>query len=359
MKQSLTRTMNQEWLLRAALIVALAASCLYLLAPFVGALTWGVIIAVSLWPLFRRLTERFGGRKRLTSILLGSAMMVLIGFPLALLGMAVTNGVQWVLALDIDLKHLNLPPPPAWIAGLPIVGQHILDMWQRGASQLTDLARQAFPYAKDGVLWLLKKGGVAGVAALELIVAVIVASVLLAYHKRSVDFAVRFSTRLTGAEGPALLDLAARTIRGVSLGVIGTAFVQTVLTVIGFVVAGVPGVMPLGMLTFMAATVQLPTLFVWGPAAVWLYFDGHTGWAIALGLWGLLVVNTIDNVLKPYLISQGAQLPVLLILLGVIGGLVAWGVVGLFIGPVLLAVAYTMLLAWLYHDTAPEADPGV
>ncbi|MBL8470442.1 MAG: AI-2E family transporter [Rhodocyclaceae bacterium] len=348
--------LTQEWLLRVALVVALAASCFYLLAPFVGALTWGVIIAVSLWPLFRRMTERLGGRKRLTSVILGAAMLVLVGLPLTMLGVAVTNGVQWVLALDLDFKHLKLPPPPEWVANLPIVGSYILEMWQRGASQLTDLARQAFPFAKDSLVWLLKKGGVAGVAALELIVAVVVASVLLAYHYRSADFAVRFATRLTGSDGRKLLDLAARTIRGVSLGVIGTALAQTVLTVLGFLVAGVPAVMPLGMLTFMVATVQLPTLFVWGPAALWLYFDGHTGWAIALGLWGLLVVNTIDNVLKPYLISQGARLPVLLIMLGVIGGIIAWGVVGLFIGPVLLAVAYTMLNEWLYHDTLP-ADP--
>jgi predicted PurR-regulated permease PerM len=143
------------------------------------------------------------------------------------------------------------------------------------------------------------------------------------------------------------------TVRSVSIGLVGTASVQAMIAALGFFIAGMPGVAVLGFATFMLALVQLPTLLIWLPAAIWLYYTGEVGHAIFLGAWGLLLVNSVDNLLRPWLISRGAKLPFALILMGVLGGLLAWGIIGLFIGPTLLAVAYSLVRSWI--GTAREA----
>ncbi|MEZ5564604.1 MAG: AI-2E family transporter [Gammaproteobacteria bacterium] len=188
---------------------------------------------------------------------------------------------------------------------------------------------------------------------MEFLFAILIAGVFLITADRSSDLAERLVSRLNIGEQGRMIPLVVATVRSVSIGLVGTAAVQALVASLGFVIAGMPGVVVLGFATFMVALVQIPTVLVWLPAALWLYYSGETRSAIFLGIWGILLVNSVDNFLRPYLISRGAKLPFALILMGVLGGLLAWGVIGLFIGPTMLAVAYSLIRSWI--GTAREA----
>ncbi|WP_239688519.1 AI-2E family transporter [Aquitalea magnusonii] len=196
---------------------------------------------------------------------------------------------------------------------------------------------------------------------LEIVLAIVIAGLLLINGDKLWDGAELAISKLGGATADELPEVIARTIRSVTTGVVGTALAQTVLCVIGLLIAGVPGALVLGFLCFIVAVAQLPTLLIWLPAALWVFYTGQTGLGIFLLVWGFLLVNTIDNVLKPLLISQGAQMPLSIIFMGVIGGLLAWGLLGLFIGPTLLAVGFTLFQHWLrpenYPEHAEESEP--
>ena len=367
---------NFDRLLRLAVIVALLVACFQILAPFLGAIVWGAIIAVTLFPVSERVAGWLRGRRGWAATLMALLLFAFIVVPLVMIGTSIAGGVQWAIDHQFDMETLSNARLPGWLAGIPWIGPRLDAWWTRVSPNLSELARQLLPYIKDAAVWLLKRGTIAGAALLQLLIAIVVAAILLARPTGGANALRAFARRVGDERGPELLDLAMRTVRSVSLGVIGSAFAQAVLTAIGLGVSGVPGVGALSFLTFLVAVIQLPTLIVWVPAAIWLYYTGETGWAIALGLWGLLVINMIDNVLRPLLISQGAKLPLLLIFIGVIGGLLAWGFIGLFIGPTILAVCYTLFGTWLEQNgggdqpalpepTAPEAPvvaplaPGV
>ena len=345
--------------IQLAIVVTLIYACFRVFAPFLGAIIWGAIIAISLWPLYRRIRRRLGERGGLAATLLGLALASLLVIPLIMLGISAVDGVNWLMDQNLNVETVRNYELPAWLLGLPVVGAKIAQTWQNMLLHLSETLQQITPFLKEAVLWLVKKSTGAGMAAVQFLIAIIVAMILLAKQQSSTDFAMRFARRISPSRGEYLADTAQKTIRGVSAGVMGTAFVQAALTAIGLIVSGVPAAAALGFATFLIAIVQLPTLFVWAPAAFWLYHNGDSFAASGLALWGLLVVNTIDNFLKPYLISQGADLPLSLIFIGVIGGLLAWGFVGLFIGPTILAIAYTLLQDWLYQqetDTAAETQ---
>jgi predicted PurR-regulated permease PerM len=350
---------NFDRLLRLAVIVALLLACFQVLAPFLGAIVGGAIIAVTLLPVSVRLAGWLRGRRGWAATLIALLLFGFIVVPLVMIGTSVAGGVQWAIDHQFDMETLSNARLPSWLAGLPWIGPRLDAWWTRVSPNLSELARQLLPYIKDAAIWLLKRGTIAGAALLQLLIAIVVAAVLLARPEGGANALRGFARRVGDERGPELLDLATRTVRSVSLGVIGSAFAQAVLTAIGLGVCGVPGVGALSFLTFLVAVIQLPTLIVWVPAAIWLYYTGETGWAIALGLWGLLVINMIDNVLRPLLISQGAKLPLLLIFIGVIGGLLAWGFIGLFIGPTILAVCYTLFGTWLEENGADDkpAEP--
>ena len=350
MSDSLLNPAHFDRLLRLAVIVALLLACFQVLAPFLGAIVWGAIIAVTLFPLFVRVTGWLRGRRGWAAALVALVLFGVVVVPLVLVGTSVASGVQWGIEHKFDLETLGGTRMPDWIAGIPVVGPRLDAWWLSVSPNLSELVNQTLPYVKDATIWLLKRGTIAGAALLQLLIAIFVAAYLLARHEGTSGALRGFAQRVGNDRGPELLDLAARTVRSVSLGVIGSAFAQALLSAVGFAVSGVPGVGALGFLTFLVAVIQLPTLLVWVPAAIWLYYSGETGWAVALGLWGLLVINMIDNVLRPLLISQGAKLPLILIFIGVIGGLIAWGFLGLFIGPTILAVCYTLFGTWLEEN---------
>jgi len=333
--------------LRVVVVMLLVIACIKVMLPFLGALTWAAIIAVSVWPAFNWLTDKMRGHRRWAAVILIGGIALALAAPIGL--MLLSLGDLWPLLRSITagLGTYHLPNPPSWLAGLPAVGESLSQFWKSAQSDLPAMLSRLLPAINRGALWSLGYGAQLAMSLLEIILALVVAALLLINGEYAWHLAEQTISKLGGAPANELPEVVARTIRSVTTGVIGTALAQTLLCVIGLVITGVPAPLVLGFLCFLLAVAQLPTLLVWLPAAGWLFYSGHTGLTVFLVLWGFLLVNTIDNFIKPVLISQGAKLPLSLIFIGVIGGMLAWGMIGLFIGPTLLAVGYTLFVHWL------------
>ena len=232
--------------------------------------------------------------------------------------------------------------------------------WREATADLGALLGHLQPYLARATGWLLARGADLGLALVQFLAAVLVAAVLQATGEPAVAFLARLIRRVGGEREVALLDVVGRTVRGVALGVVGTAFVQGVAAGLGLLLAGAPAPLPLALAAFAFAVVQLPPPSVLLATAAWMAWDGRVGPAVFVALWGVLVVGTVDNVVRPFLISQGADLPFLLIVVGVVGGLLAWGLIGVFLGPTLLAAGYGLLRDWLDAERRPprRGPPG-
>jgi len=247
---------------------------------------------------------------------------------------------------------MQVPPPPDWVAGLPVVGERVAAVWQQVAVEgYSELAARLAPYVKDVGKWIVGHAGSAGAVFIQLLLTVILTAILYSGGEYAAERVLRFGRRLAGARGESSVILAGQAIRGVALGVVVTALVQSILAGTGVAIAGVPFAAVLTALMFMLSIAQIGPVPVLALSVGWLYWQGETSWAVALLVW-TVVVGGMDNVVRPILIRRGADLPLLLIFAGVIGGLLAYGVVGIFIGPVVLAVAYKLLEAFL--NDAPE-----
>ncbi|MDF0606550.1 AI-2E family transporter [Neisseriaceae bacterium TC5R-5] len=341
---------------RVAAVALLVISCLKVIQPFLGALTWAAIIAISAWPLYCRLQRRLHGRHKLAAVLIVMTLGLALAAPIGLMVMTLADTLPYLSDLAHDLTTITPPSPPAWLANLPLVGETVLRFWHSVQVDLPGFLEKIRPAINSVALWMLSGGANLGISLLEIVLAIVVAGLLLINGDQLWHTVEQMVIKLGGAPAGELPQVIARTIRSVTTGVVGTALVQTILCVIGLLIAGVPGSLVLGFLCFVIAVAQLPTLIVWLPAAIWVFYIGETGLAIFLLVWGFLLVNTIDNVIKPLLISQGAQMPLSVIFIGVIGGLIAWGVIGLFIGPTLLAVGLTMLRHWLRQAEESEDE---
>ena len=329
------------------LVAALVAACVWVVAPFLGAVAWATIMAVSTWPWFVRLREKLGGRKKLAAAVMTVALALAFVAPVVLVVVSLKDAVEPVAAVATDITALRLPHPPAWVAELPLVGRRVERAW-RAAQADTGAALEALrPHIRTGILWLLAEGARLGLALLEFLLAVFLAGVLYATWEGRADLVRRCAARIGGDRGLELVQVSAQTIRGVSFGVIGTALVQALLTAISLAIVGVPGVALLGLFSFFFATLQVGTAPVWILVALWLAFQGHRGAAVFIVVAGIFI-NLIDNVIKPYLIGRGGgSLPAMIIFIGVLGGVMAWGFIGVFLGSTLIAIGYTLLRSWL------------
>lgn len=359
MPQSLreSQTWTTERIARLVALVLLIIACLQIILPFVGALTWAAIIAITAWPLFVWLSTRLGNRPVVAASLCSLALFAVLVMPFAVLTATLGQAVPQVSDMLRNLSVSIAPEAPEWVQALPLVGELIAETWASSVSDMSGVLAKMLPSTEAAGVWALAQGANFALAILEFLFAILIAGVLLVTADRSADVAQRIVSRLDIGDGARIIMIVVNTVRSVSLGVVGTAVVQSAVATVGYLIAGLPGIPLLGFLTFMLCLVQLPTMIVWLPAAIWLYFQGETGAAIFLGLYGGLLVNWVDNILRPYLISRGAKLPFALILMGVIGGLLAWGIIGLFIGPTLLAVAYSLVRTWIGKADPATPDP--
>jgi predicted PurR-regulated permease PerM len=345
---------NNDRLLVQILLLALFGACLWVMVPFWSALFWGAVLAFASWPLMRLLTRALKGRETLAAAILTLGWMVLVLAPLVWLGFNLADHVRDATAFVKDVQVDGLPDPPTWLAGIPLVGERLVGYWntidQQGAALLVSVR----PYLGQVGNWLLARSAQIGGGILELTLSIVFVFFFYRDGPRVAAFVLSLLERLIGDRAQYYLDLVAGTVQRVVNGVIGTAAAQAVLALIGFLIAGVPGALVLGIGTFLLSLVPMGPPLIWIPATAWLAWRGDYGMAIFLGLWGTFIVSGVDNVLKPYLISRGGNLPLVIVLLGVFGGLLAFGFIGLFIGPTLLAVAYSLLLDWVGASRARQ-----
>ncbi len=317
------------------------------MAPFIGAFLWAVILAVSTWPLYLRLTGVLAGRRGLAAFLLSTLFFLILLLPFVAATVSISEQSPRAVAFIRQVSAEGIPPPPVTVVSWPLVGPKLYAAWIEAAAQGSDILVQFRPQIETVIRWVLARAGSLGLSVLEFALAIIVAGVLLANAEAALAWLRGVLGRVAPERGVEALGVAERTIRSVTNGVVGTAFVQGALATIGYAIVGLPGTAVLGFLSFLLAVMQLSPAPIWIPAAIWLAASGDTGWAIFLTVWGIFPVNTIDNFLRPYLIGKGTSLPLLLIFAGVLGGLLTWGFIGIFVGATLLAVIYDLSKAWI------------
>jgi predicted PurR-regulated permease PerM len=333
----------------------LIGTSLWILRPFMAATVWATMTVVATWPMMKAVQTRVGGRRSwaVTAMTLALSVVLILPFPAAIAALVVNarEMAHWAKSITA----FRLPPPPDWLTSLPLIG----DAVGRGMEGLSNhgiegWARAAAPYAADVGRWFAAQVGNIGMVFVEFLMTIVIAAILYANGERVAEQLLLFGRRLAGANGEASVRLAGQAIRGVALGVVVTALAQSVLGGIGLAIAGIRFAAALTVLMFVLSVAQIGAVPVLVPAVVWLYWSGRAGWGTFL-LIVTIVAGTMDNFLRPILIRKGANLPLLLIFTGVVGGLVAFGLIGIFIGPVVLAVAYTLLQAWM---TEQPRDKG-
>jgi predicted PurR-regulated permease PerM len=338
--------------LAVVFLFALIAASVWILLPFLTAVVWATMIVVATWPLLLMLQRWLLGRRWLAVTVMTLLLLTIFLLPFAFAIGAFVENFKEITTWTTSLSTLKLPPPPDWVGKIPLVGARAASNWQQ-LSELSreDLAMRLQPYLGGVVRWVATQAGSLGMLLGQIVLTVLISAVFYATGESAGAIALRFGARLAGEQGEQAIRLAGQAIYGVALGVVLTAFVHAVLGGIGLAVAGVPFAVMLTAVMFISAVVQIGVIPIMLCAVGWLYWSGDTTWGTVLLVW-TLIIAPVDNILRPVLIKQGADLPLLLIIVGVLGGMLAFGIIGLFVGPVILAVAYTLFTAWINRDGA-------
>jgi predicted PurR-regulated permease PerM len=338
-----------------AALVALVVGCFLVLRPFITGILFAAVICSSTWPLYLRLRRMVRGESTVAALLMAMALVVLVIVPLAVLAGSLAgsfgNAVDWAKA-RIEAGPIELP---GWVVTLPLIGSAADEYWHRLVGSREEVLALVRRLLEPARAFFIAAGAILGQGLLQM---TLTAFVAFFFYRDGEAIMARIRTgmsRLVGGFGGNIVDTVRNTSDGVVYGMLGTAIAQGLVAGIGFAIASVPAAVLLGAATFVLSLVPMGPPLVWGGAAIWLFSEGRTGWAIFMVLYGALVVSSIDNFLKPILISRGASLPLVLVLLGVFGGVIAFGFVGIFLGPVFLAVGYALLLRWT--ATVAKPDP--
>jgi len=354
---------STDRLLVQILMLGLLGACLWVLAPFWSALFWAAVLAFASWPLMRGLTRLLKGRVTAAAGMLSLGWMLVVVVPLVWLGFNLADQVRNAMALIKDLQVEGLPDPPTWLVEVPLFGAQLVNLWNTLDQQGAALFGALKPYLGEVGNWLVARSAQIGGGVLELALSLVLVFFFYRDGPRLAEYARSLLERLLNGRADHYLALVAGTVQRVVNGVIGTAAAQAVLALVGLLIAGVPGALVLGILTFALSLIPMGPPLVWMPATAWLIWQGDYGMGLFLGAWGLVVISGVDNVLKPYLISRGGNLPLVVVLLGVFGGILAFGFMGLFLGPTLLALAYSLIGDWIasqpQKSDLPPAAPDV
>jgi len=350
LERSSTSSIRQD-LARTTLAVLslllLIAAALWVLRPFLAAGVGATMLVVSTWPLLKSLQARLGNRRAPAVALMTLGLLLLLILPLWAAIDTIARHADQMTALAKTMADSGLPPPPEWVGRVPLVGARVAATWTHTAQAGPDgLVARLAPYASDALRWVFGQVGSVGGILIHFLLIVIFSSILYANGEVAARGVRRFGRRLAAERGEDSIVLAGQAIRAVALGVGVTALVQTALGGLGLVVAGVPFAGLLSAVMLILCIAQLGPALVLFPAVGWMYWTGENAWGTVLLIWSL-VVSALDNVLRPVLIKRGADLPLLLIFAGVIGGMLGFGLIGIFVGPVVLAVTYTLLEAWI------------
>ncbi len=341
-----------EDLIQLAIRLGLLAFLIYwtfvLIRPFVPILVWSIVLAVALYPVFNLLSRLLGGRPRLAAAILTVINLGIVIGPATWLGLSAVEGVK-DLAANLSAGDLAVPSPPDGVKNWPLIGPQLFELWNQASNNIRAALREVAPHLKPLAGTMLGLAGDAGVGTLKFLLSVALAGFLFPYGSQLVAAGRGFLYRIVPEQSEHFLELAGTTIRAVSQGVIGVAIIQSLLAGIGFKLAGIPGAGLLAFVVMLLAIVQIGAAIVLFPVIIWIWIDKDFTTALLLTLF-LVVVGILDNVLKPLVMGRGLTTPTLVILIGVIGGTLAHGIVGLFIGPIILSLAWELTVAWIRTD---------
>ena len=334
-----------ETTIKVGLVLGLIVWCSIILRPFFMITLWGVIISIAIFPLYHWFTDKLGNRKKLSAALVTIFLLLLILAPMALLADSLFEAVQSI-RMSFQTSQSLIPPPPGSIQTWPVIGSTIFGLWQSASSNLAGFAKEHSDQLMTGLSWFLSRLSGAGLGFLMFIVSIIISGVLLVYSEAGGKVAREVAVRLMGTLGRETVHNAEVTIRNVARGILGVAFIQAVLAGLGFLVAGVPGAGLWALLCFILAIIQIGPTPVIILVLIYAFVKFSTLTAILLLIW-CIPIGLIDNILKPMLLGKGAPAPMLIIFLGAIGGFISFGIIGLFVGAVILSLGYELFLLWL------------
>ncbi len=341
-----------EQLAGLAVLGVLTLGVLIILRPFLAALVWALILSMSTWPVYQWFLAKLHGRRTVAAGLMTLLVAIALLLPLVLVGTRLAEQVAGFSGwLSLQLAR-GLPGPPAWLADLPLIGASMWSSWYELSADTGKLSAELQQHVGLFSKWLLPVAKTLGSGLLELTLSVLTTFFFYRDGESAARRMMLVLHRLTAGRAARLVVVAENTMIGVVYGIVGTSLAQGTLAGLGFWVAGVPGAFLLGMMTSVMSLLPFGPPVIWLPSSIWLMAGGDLTWGIFLFFWGLLVVSTVDNIIKPLFIHRGSALPLLLVLLGVFGGVIGFGFLGIFIGPTLLAIAYTLLKEW-----APDEEP--
>ena len=336
--------LSLEASIHIGLAILLVVSCLLIVRPFIPLLAWGIIIAVSAYPTFKKLQSVLGERKTLAATLFTLILLALLIVPVILLGETLVSGVQ-TLSAHVRDGSLVIPPPPPRVQTWPIIGGKLNTLWTMASTDFSAVIMRFLPQIKAAVPGVLSLSAGIGFTILQFVLATVVAGVLLGNSQAAYQVTCALCNRFFEGKGPEIQHLIGSTIRSVTTGILGVAFIQSVLAGVGFLVVGMPGAGLWAVVFLIAAVLQVGTL-VLVPAAIYVFATASLTKAVIFLIW-CLIVALMDNVLKPILLGRGVAVPIIVVFLGAIGGFIALGLIGLFVGATVLSVGYKLFLAWL------------
>lgn len=347
---------SAEIVVRIGLLLVLAFWCFSIAQPFLVPIVWGMVIAVAVHHAFNRLRRALGNRNRLAATLVTIALLLVVILPLGMLSRALVDDVAGIA--DRLAGEVIIPPPPAWLTGWPLIGPPLDQFWHLASANLGQALARIGPQLQAVGVWFLSFVAGAGFGMLSFMAAIVIAGVLLAHDRSSQALAEAVAIRLMGPGGNEFVRLAERTIRSVARGVLGTALIQSLLVGIGLVAAGIPGAAFLTLIAFLLSVVQLGPAPILLGAIAYKFYLGFTPGAFAFLAWCILA-GISDNLLRPLLLSRDGEVPLWVILIGTLGGLIAHGLIGLFVGPIVVALGYRLFQVWVAPargiDTLPTA----
>ncbi|MBA3505803.1 MAG: AI-2E family transporter [Betaproteobacteria bacterium] len=335
-------------------LLVLIVGCLLVLQPFLSALAWAVILCTTTWPAYVWLRARLAPREWLAALIMVLLIAITVLAPLVIVGATIAENSERISETVRGMIDRGPPDPPAWLKGIPF-GETAAEYWTGLAHDTSRLAAAAKQFFEPTQRFLIASGGAILNGMLQLTLSIFIAYFFFRDGDAMVDRWRAAAARIAGSRGMRLSEVASLTVRGVVVGFLGTALAQGVLMAVGLSIAGFQSAPLLGVATFFLSPIPIGPPLIWIPAGLWLLNEGQTGWGIFVLLWGFVVVSSVDNIIKPMLISRGSDLPFIVVLLGVLGGAIAFGLIGVFLGPVLLAVGYALLREW----SADTAEPSL
>ncbi len=331
--------------IQIGLIALLALWCFQIAAPFIGPIVWAGIIAIGVYPLYEWLKDKTGLSAGWASTLLTLVMLVILITPTMILSGALIENAQ-TLSTQLENDELKIPPPVEGVGDWPIIGERLEIFWSQASQDPKAVLGRFNTQLKNATRWLLSTAAGAGLGILIFIFSIIIAGVFMASAKGAREAVVSIFTRLAGERGPELTELSVATVKSVVTGILGIAVIQSTLAGLGFMVMDIPAAGVLAFVCLILAIVQIDILIILIPLSIYIFSVSSTGVAVAFLVWNI-AVGLLNNVLKPILLAKGVDAPMAIIFIGAIGGMMLSGIVGLFVGAVVMVLGYTLFMTWL------------